>query len=600
MRYDDKEIKKNEASMFLKNLSIKRKIVYLFLPIAILPMLLFAIISMNIYENAFINRSLESMMDNNQLIVNRMDGILSEAEGSATYLTLSINRIVNSNEFGGSLSNEIKFFNLISNELSYAKLIYKQVDSIAFIDTSNKLYYSDYELQNNKTGLIVSPMIQSLEATTGYGQWFEMNTRDFLIKEPNKKVLTLGKKIWNINSGETLGYLLVNISEDAFRSIFSEQLAYYSIYNSQDDLVIDSEAASSSSEKIAFLGSDKNSNILNQNEEKILVTKLDFSPLNWRIVSEANLDLFIQDLSNIILLLIFLLITIIILEITMTLVINQLITSPILKLKKGAEEISKGNFNFKFNMRTNDEIGMLAKSFNTMGNRVDLLVKEVAGVEEKKRQYELALLQQQIKPHFLYNTLDIILKLSQMGQARKAQMVTRRLGEYYRNSLSGGADIVEIQTEVKLTEDYLSLQQLRYPDLFEFKINLTEKIALIDIPKLTLQPIVENAIEHGFINEIDNGIIQIYSRCVAEDLIEIIIEDNGVGISEERVTKLNEMFASTEAVNEVYSIKSFGLKNINHRLKLHCGNTSGITIESEQNEYTRVIIRLHAKGVHCD
>ena len=314
--------KKLEAYMFFKNLSIKRKIVYLFLPIAILPMLLFAIISMNIYENAFIDRSLESMMDNNQLIVNRMDGILSEAEGSATYLTLSINRIVNSNEFGGSLSNEIKFFNLISNELSYAKLIYKQVDSIAFIDTSNKLYYSDYALQNNKTGLIVSPMIQSLKATTGYSQWFEMDTRDFLIKEPNKKVLTLGKKIWNINSGETLGYLFVNISEDAFRSIFSEQLAYYSIYNNQDELVIESEAASSSSEKIAFLGSDKNSNILNQNEEKILVTKLDFSPLNWRIVSEANLDLFIQDLSNIILLLIFLLITIIILEITMTLVIN--------------------------------------------------------------------------------------------------------------------------------------------------------------------------------------------------------------------------------------------------------------------------------------
>lgn len=379
--------------MFLRDLSIKRKIVYLFLPIAIIPMLLFAFISMNIYEDAFIKRSLDSMMDNNALIVNRMEGILSEAEGSATYLTLSINRIVNSNEFGGVLSNDIKFYNLISNELSYAKLIYRQIDAIAFIDTTNRLYYSDYALQNNKTGLIVSPMIETLKATTGYRQWFDMEARDFLVKDPEKKVLTLGKKIWNINSGETLGYLFVNVSEDAFRTVFAEQLAYYSIYDSQRERLIDTTTEISPDEIAAFLSSDENSDILNQGDNKVLVTQMRFDPLKWRLVSEADLDLFNQDISNIILLLIFLLITIILLEITMTLVLNQLITAPILKLKQGAEEISKGNFAFKFNMKTNDEIGMLANSFNHMGNQVDLLIKEVAGAEEKKRKYELALLQ---------------------------------------------------------------------------------------------------------------------------------------------------------------------------------------------------------------
>lgn len=586
--------------MFLRDLSIKRKIVYLFLPIAIIPMLLFAFISMNIYEDAFIKRSLDSMMDNNALIVNRMEGILSEAEGSATYLTLSINRIVNSNEFGGVLSNDIKFYNLISNELSYAKLIYRQIDAIAFIDTTNRLYYSDYALQNNKTGLIVSPMIETLKATTGYRQWFDMEARDFLVKDPEKKVLTLGKKIWNINSGETLGYLFVNVSEDAFRTVFAEQLAYYSIYDNQGERLIDATTEISPDEIAAFLSSDENSDILNQGDNKVLVTQMRFDPLKWRLVSEADLDLFNQDISNIILLLIFLLITIILLEITMTLVLNQLITAPILKLKQGAEEISKGNFAFKFNMKTNDEIGMLANSFNHMGNQVDLLIKEVAGAEEKKRKYELALLQQQIKPHFLYNTLDIILKLTQMGQSKKAQMVTRRLGEYYRNSLSGGADIITIGTEIKLTEDYLSLQQTRYPDLFDFSIDLPAGLSEVKIPKLTFQPIVENAIEHGFITGIKERKIVIYARCVEDGLIEIVIEDNGVGIDQQRVTLLNEMFMSTEANNAVYSDRSFGLKNINHRLKLHCGNLSGIVVESEPDQYTRVVIKLNAKGVACD
>lgn len=187
-----------------------------------------------------------------------------------------------------------------------------------------------------------------------------------------------------------------------------------------------------------------------------------------------------------------------------------------------------------------------------------------------------------------------------MGQSKKAQMVTRRLGEYYRNSLSGGADIITIGTEIKLTEDYLSLQQTRYPDLFDFSIDLPAGLSEVKIPKLTFQPIVENAIEHGFITGLKERKIEIYARCVEDGLIEIVIEDNGVGIDQQRVTLLNEMFMSTEANNAVYSDRSFGLKNINHRLKLHCGNLSGIVVESEPDQYTRVVIKLNAKGVACD
>lgn len=593
--YEDRNVTIMGESMKLRDLSIKRKIVYLYLPIAIVPMLFFAVVSMKIYESAFINRSLESMEDNNVLISNRIDSILSDAEGSATYLTLSINRILNSNEFAGVLRNDIKLYNLISNELTYAKLIYKQIDSIAFIDKDNRLYYSDYSLQKGKMGILVSPMLTKLKKTTGNSVWFELKARDYITTDPDRKMLTVGKKIWNINSGETIGYLFVNVSESVFTSLFEEQVASYSIYDSENQMLLTSSLNKSEVSNINqfLLEVDQSSKIIKTETDRILVSKTQIDKLKWRLLSEADLDLFTQDLSNIILLVIILLITIISLEITMTLTLNRLITSPILKLKKGAEEISKGNFKFKFNMKTNDEIGLLAQSFNDMSDQVNQLLNDVEREEHKKREYELALIQQQIKPHFLYNTLDIILKLSQMGQARKAQMVTRKLAEYYRNSLSGGADIVSIKNEIKMTEDYLELQKLRYSDVFDYDIMISEKICKVAIPKLSLQPIVENAIEHGFVDKQVKGSIKIYDRISeVEGKIEIIVEDNGAGIDQEKLLGLNQLMDNTKPSSEIIEVKSFGLRNVNHRLKLFFGEDSGIKIETKNGVYTRIIIRL--------
>ena len=593
--YEDRNVTIMGESMKLRDLSIKRKIVYLYLPIAIVPMLFFAVVSMKIYESAFINRSLESMEDNNVLISNRIDSILSDAEGSATYLTLSINRILNSNEFAGVLRNDIKLYNLISNELTYAKLIYKQIDSIAFIDKDNRLYYSDYSLQKGKMGILVSPMLTKLKKTTGNSVWFELKARDYITTDPDRKMLTVGKKIWNINSGETIGYLFVNVSESVFTSLFEEQVASYSIYDSENQMLLTSSLNKSEVSNINqfLLEVDQSSKIIKTETNRILVSKTQIDKLKWRLLSEADLDLFTQDLSNIILLVIILLITIISLEITMTLTLNRLITSPILKLKKGAEEISKGNFKFKFNMKTNDEIGLLAQSFNDMSDQVNQLLNDVEREEHKKREYELALIQQQIKPHFLYNTLDIILKLSQMGQARKAQMVTRKLAEYYRNSLSGGADIVSIKNEIKMTEDYLELQKLRYSDVFDYDIMISEKICKVAIPKLSLQPIVENAIEHGFVDKQVKGSIKIYDRISeVEGKIEIIVEDNGAGIDQEKLLGLNQLMDNTKPSSEIIEVKSFGLRNVNHRLKLFFGEDSGIKIETKNGVYTRIIIRL--------
>lgn len=579
--------------MTFKDLSIKRKIIYLYLPLAIIPMILFAGISTKFYESAIIKRSLSSMSDNNVLISDRIDGIISEAEGSATLLTISINRLLNSDAFHGMLSSDIKLYNLISNELAYAKLIYKTIDSIGFIDIDGRLYYSDYELQNGRNAITDSKMYEILMETTGNSVWFELSNRDYLTKDPDQKMLTLGKKVWNINTGATIGYLFVNIDEQVFTDLIKGQLADYLVYNAGHQQLISTVDDGVSNVKVApFLSSVATSDILSTGGERTLISKVQIEKLGWILLSKADLNLFTQDLASIILLIIIMLITIIILEITMTLALNRLITNPIMKLKNGVEEISKGNFDFRFKMKTNDEIGLFAMSFNHMSAQIKKLLFDVEREEKKKREYELALIQQQIKPHFLYNTLDIILKLSQLGQERKAQKVTRRLADYYRNSLSGGADVISVKNELKITLDYLELQKLRYSDVFDYRIEVSELMESIMIPKLSLQPIVENAIEHGFKYLSETGLVRIYDE-MHNDAYEIIVEDNGVGMSEELMNKLNQVLSDP---SDHQTIRSFGIKNVSHRMKLFFGNEYGVHIVSKAGVGTEIRIKLPKDG----
>lgn len=581
------------GKMTFKDLSIKRKIIYLYLPLAIIPMILFAGISMKFYESAIIKRSLSSMSDNNVLISDRIDSILSEAEGSATLLTISINRLLNSDAFHGMLSNDIKLYNLISNELAYAKLIYKTIDSIGFIDIDGRLYYSDYELQKGKNAIVDSEMYEILMTTTGNSVWFDLSTRDYLTKDPDQKMFTLGKKVWNINTGATIGYLFVNIDEQVFTDLIKGQLPDYIIYNAVQQQLISTVADDASGVKVApFLSSIATTDLLSTGGERMLISKIQIEKLGWTLLSKADLNLFTQDLANIILLIVIMLITIILLEITMTLALNRLITNPIMKLKNGVEEISKGNFDFRFKMKTNDEIGLFAMSFNHMSAQIKKLLFDVEREEKKKREYELALIQQQIKPHFLYNTLDIILKLSQLGQERKAQKVTRRLADYYRNSLSGGADVISVKDELKITLDYLELQKLRYSDVFDYRIEVSELMESVMIPKLSLQPIVENAIEHGFKYLSETGMIRIYDE-IKENTYEIIVADNGVGMSEEYRNRLNQVLGDP---NDHQTIRSFGIKNVSHRMKLFFGQEYGVYIVSEAGKGTEIRIKLPKDG----
>ena len=212
--------------------------------------------------------------------------------------------------------------------------------------------------------------------------------------------------------------------------------------------------------------------------------------------------------------------------------------------------------------------------------------------EEQKllRKAEFDLLQSQINPHFLYNTLDAIVWSAEAGNQKQVVSMVGNLSDFFRLSLNKGKENVLIREELQHVRSYLEIQHIRYQDILTFEINVPEEFNEYKIPKLTIQPIVENALYHGIKNKRGGGKITISAE-EKRDHFTIVVEDTGKGMDEERLRQVRKAIRNgTPEKNVVY-----GLYNVNERIRLNFGEGYGIHLESILNKGTRVRIRLPKK-----
>ncbi|HHW31317.1 MAG TPA: sensor histidine kinase [Clostridiaceae bacterium] len=258
---------------------------------------------------------------------------------------------------------------------------------------------------------------------------------------------------------------------------------------------------------------------------------------------------------------------------------------PIIKLSHLMKEAEKGDLDVKFEAKYHDEIGALGKSFNSMLETLKNLMKQNTEKQKILRAQELKVLQMQINPHFLYNTIDTINWMAQSINADQISEVAIALANYYRQSLSKGAEIIKISEEISQIKSYLTIQKIRYAGYIDFKIIIDDNIMELYIPKLTLQPIVENAIYHGLREKDGGGIVEIRGYKEGDHVV-FHIKDNGKGMDEKTLKKLKE------SINRGISSKGYGLSNVNERLKLYFGEEFGISVESIWESYTLVTVRI--------
>lgn len=569
---------------YQRRITIKRKLIFINMVVALLSVVIFGALITQVYNDAVDKRTRQSVQDSSVVIADRITRVLKDAENCSNYLTVNINDIMDHKSEGEKLT--LAEQKAVTNELYVAKIVFDEINSIAFLTTDRKIFISDNNLLTNADDIFNSDQLNTIKETSGKSIWFPCETRSFLVQDVTVPVLTLGKKVIQINTGETLGYLFLNIDISAIENNLANQLINYRLVD-ENNLVISSVVSSSYIKEEGMeeiIRAAKADQIDTYGGRKYYISAYEIPDYAWKLIGVTDLNEFNIDTRKILYLALVVAFAAVLLDLVLSNYLSRIITVPLLKLKNGAEEIANGNMKLRLHFKSEDEIGQLGDSFNYMAEQVQELLLKVDYEAKKKREYELSLLHEQVKPHFLYNTLDIIIKLTDMNRNKEARRVVKKLADYYRNTLSDSKEIITIGKEIKIVEDYLELQQIRYNDIFTYELEIDEEITQMLIPKLTLQPLVENAIYHGLKYKKETGTLRITGG-KNEHGVWLTVEDDGAGMNQE----------TCERVMQNDPEGHFGVYSVNHRIKLIFGPEYGLNAQSILGKGTRIEILLPAK-----
>ena len=435
-------------------------------------------------------------------------------------------------------------------------------DTITHIESA---HFGSYCLQNSDSGVIrVIPVSRSVELTTG-GESYE---------------------------GVLVFYFPVQDLDAALESYGSTAKEYCYLLDGEDEILYHPyqkklECGISEEWSYEYLDSGNSyMNIRNRQGVWMLGThKIGYT--GWKLVMVSSLSSVQKENMKIYQLIFSFLCLAGILMLGVDVILIQKITKPVSRLHQAIQSFGVGKLDVRVDETGIGEISSLEQGFNQMAGEIQELMDRSISQEQEKRHMERRLLQAQISPHFLYNTLDSIIWMIQGKQYEGAGKMVSLLARFFRVALSKGKDIIPLRQEVEHATSYLSIQNIRFQDKFDFELNIDESLMEYLCPKITIQPILENAIYHGVENMFGDGEIILSIQENGEDIC-IEVSDNGEGMTEEQVEKiLHHDIRKTSGKGS-----GVGVYNVDSRIKLLYGENYGISIQSELDEGTTVKILL--------
>lgn len=387
--------------------------------------------------------------------------------------------------------------------------------------------------------------------------------------DSSKNIISISKEIKDKNN-KRLGFVVINLSykflEDFLSTINFGKDGYVFILSSEELLF--------KSKNMEDFGKKDYEKLL---KKRMKPEKMDFVSSNvfipntqWKLVgisfsnAISNLKKQLIESSLILALIVF------ILTLLVSIFVSKKISKPIIYLIGEIKKTDKKLYKIKSLPQASSEIQILTKEYNNLIDRIFVLTEDIEKKEEQKRTYQVKALQSQINPHFLYNTLDTILWLVEFGENEKAIKVTKNLGMLLRNSLNIDEDFVKLDKEIEHAKNYLDIQKIRYDNKFTYEFIKKIETSSLYVPKLILQPIIENAIYHGIREKKSKSYIKIIVEKNPEYLIIKII-DNGLGPKEKKE-------------NIPTKLGGIGMENVNNRIKLLCGEKYNLKMQREKDE----------------
>lgn len=545
--------------------------------------MVFAISAFFIMRNQLFSQTKSEHMKDVVMIEQKINLFMTSVRNDAISVLVSNSCQNLLNSFGeGETSDSVVQYNKNKMMQSMIMSTVGQRDiyhTIIFYDTNGKSYAddrleisADYKLEEERIKEFLTSNKNEDVILLHKSPWKQKKEKDYV------DCISYVRKVYQKDSGKLIGVIELEISNDQFAEL------YQSVITGENKIWITAENEVISSNNKEELYKDLSGerwyvHLVNQDTQDIAYTDTrkaiyfckPYEEFGWNIVCVASKAFYMKDVRRYACIDIVLGILLLISNIVFCRILVVSITKPLSKITNTIVKMGTGDLDQRIQVKDGGEIGTLAYEFNKMADQTQALMAQVVNTEKEKRESEMSLVQMQMTPHFFYNILESICGLIVINEKKTAIRTIHLLSEFYRGVLSKGQEVTTIKNELELSKNYLEIMQICHPDKFAYVIQCQEEVYSCKIPKMTLQPILENAIHHGFGQMSTGGKIKIIGK-MEEHCVIIEVLDNGEGFH-------SKIQLDSAKVPE-YHMESFGLGNTNRRIVLYFGEQYGIHIMS--------------------
>ncbi|MCR8968403.1 sensor histidine kinase [Facklamia sp. 7083-14-GEN3] len=455
------------------------------------------------------------------------------------------------------------------------------IKNIMVITKSGQLITQTDSVMEEKSNVKTEDWYQAALQSNNMAQITRENHTGFTMNK-SERVISLSHKIED-SKMNFQGLSIIDVSykfiEDYISTVNLGENGFAFIVDENGQLIFDSEQMNSNSltEKKEYL--DLINDVTATNESDYIISTIYVPNTNWQLTQVRSPEEIYQLKQKLFTEMILWALLILTLSIFLAIFVSKKITNPIVNLIDEMKQVNEQFATIPVDQQASFEVKELTQEYNLLLERVKRLTEMIEEKEKAKRTFELKALQSQINPHFIYNTLDTILWLVELGEKAQAIQVIQALGNLLRTTLSVDEDQIELKREIDHVKHYMDIQKIRYDNKFDYTISLGLHTEELLVPKLIIQPIVENAIYHGIKTKKGKSLIQI-STSILDEVLIIEIQDDGIGFQE----KLSSSHNKPE-------LGGIGMGNVDQRLKILYGENSGLTYTSDEC-LTRVTLKI--------
>lgn len=573
--------------------SFRFKLISMILVFTILPVMFLYVIYANFIKEIISERYTESAVQSVYSAGKNINYILND-------MVEFSNLILTNRNFIRDLNNTdqldlVTFKSLIRSFFTSRE----DVDGI-YIYTGEDVYYIGAVKSNEEMSVSLE---EKLKNTGGEVVWIETKPEKIKVfsGQFTKYYFSLGRRIIDFNTLKELGYLKIDIDESILENSYKDLL----VEDDSEVFVISEDGEVISHTDKSMIGknigefdyinqilSSTNENghtFFKKNSVSIVSIYSVCNKNGWRLVKTVPTDYLYKELNHIQKNLIKGCVIYFLLAVTFLLAFSIKTTKPMTDMMNLMKKAEKGDLNVRIQKTGEDEIGQLGESFNHMLEKMQALITKLVEEERGKKEIELEVLRAQINPHFLYNTLNTIKWMAKIQGDKSIASAITALIKLLRVSINLGKDMIPLSDEIEYVKSYVLIQKLRFNERFTIQYNIDEDCLGCLVPKLILQPIVENSIIYGSDNE-GKSSLKIFIRAYKQDnMLTISLTDNGPGIDSETLKKI------FKAERDVNRFSTAGINNVDQRIKLYFGNDYGVQIDTKINFWTKVSVCIPVK-----